>query len=653
MIMNNYHMIDISTGYTHACLITYMRCTTAGSLSDYLYPSYMLAQPTLDYTEASDLYDAALEGTNSSYTEDNLSYESWIAEWTSRLAELSDRAEVPAEATLISTPLKPASWLRLLQEHPNKPLVNFFMLGISQGFRIGFIGSHNSLKSARTNLGSALRHPQVVEEYLAIEVSQYRVAGPFDKAAVPRVHISRFGVIPKGHQPNKWRLIVDLSHPTEFSVNDGIPKHLCSLSYITIDTAIRQILDFGPGTLLAKIDIKSAFRLLPVLPADRHLLAMQWNHQIYIDMCLPFGLRSAPKLFNILADFLSWIVEQKGVSPVLHYLDDFLIMAPPSPDSRVCLGNLNTFKEICSQLGIPLAEEKLEGPSQRLTFLGIVLDTQQMEARLPEDKLSRIRTQLSTWLGRRKATKREILSLVGLLQHATGVVRPGRTFVSRMYNTAAKIKELHYYTTLTKAFKSDLHWWHFFVNSWNGVSFLECYAQQTSFDCQVVTDASGSWGCGAQFKDHWFQYAWPDGWLTVGIMAKELVPIVIGCAVWGPLLVKKDTELKCDNQGLVDAVNKGSSKDEMVMHLLRCLWFFTAFFNIRVTATHIRGVDNSSADMLSRNQAECFLSTNPQASRTPTPLPPPLLLIVSPSKSDWTSPLFQKHFEETIAAIQP
>ena len=407
MIMNNYHMIDISTGYTHACLITYIRCTTAGSLSDYLYPSYMLAQPTLDYTEASDLYDAALEGTNSSYTEDNLSYESWVAEWTSRLAELSDRVEIPVEATLISTPLKPASWLRLLQEHPNKPLVNFFMLGRLQGFRLGFIGSHNSLKSARTNLGGALQHPQVVEEYLAIEVSQHRVAGPFDKAAVPRVHISRFGVIPKGHQPNKWRLIVDLSHPTEFSVNNGIPKHLCSLSYITINTAIRQILAFGPGNLLAKIDIKSAFRLLPVHPADRYLLAMQWNHQIYIDMCLPFGLRSAPKLFNILADFLSWIVEQKGVSPVLHYLDDFLIMAPPSPDSHVCLGNLNTFKEVCSQLGIPLAEEKLEGPSQRLTFLGIVLDTQQMEAWLPEDKLSRIQTQLSTWLGRRKATKRE------------------------------------------------------------------------------------------------------------------------------------------------------------------------------------------------------------------------------------------------------
>ena len=90
------------------------------------------------------------------------------------------------------------------------------------GFWIGFVGSNNSLKSARTNLGGALQHPKVVEPYLATELSQHRIAGPFDKAAVPKAHISRFVVILKGHQPDKWRLIVDLSHPTELSLNDGI-----------------------------------------------------------------------------------------------------------------------------------------------------------------------------------------------------------------------------------------------------------------------------------------------------------------------------------------------------------------------------------------------------------------------------------------------
>ena len=75
--------------------------------------------------------------------------------------------------------------------------------------------------------------------------------------------------------------------------------------------------------MLAKVDIKNAFRLLPVHPADRHMLAMNWENQVDIDTCLPFSPQSAPKLFNILADLMSQVLEMKGVSPILHYLDDF------------------------------------------------------------------------------------------------------------------------------------------------------------------------------------------------------------------------------------------------------------------------------------------------------------------------------------------
>ena len=85
---------------------------------------------------------------------------------------------------------------------------------------------------------------------------------------------------------------------------------------------------------MAKMDIKSAFRLLPVHQSDRYLLAMEWNKGIYIDTSLPFGLRSAPKLFNILADLLSCILDQKGVSLTIHYLDDFLMMDPTK--SPIC-----------------------------------------------------------------------------------------------------------------------------------------------------------------------------------------------------------------------------------------------------------------------------------------------------------------------------
>jgi len=191
-----------------------------------------------------------------------------------------------------------------------------------------------------------------------------------------------------------------------------------------VDKAVEQIRALGKGTLLAKIGIKSALWLLPIHPADRHLLAMKWHDRLYVDTCLPFGLRSAHKLFNILADLLSWLLEQVGVSPVLHYLDDFLTMGVP--DAPSCLHNLQVIKGVCQHLGIPPAVEKLEGPSNSLTFLGIVLDTVKMEARLPLDKLQCIHLQVPSWLDKKRAKKRQILSLVGLLQHATKVVKPGR-----------------------------------------------------------------------------------------------------------------------------------------------------------------------------------------------------------------------------------
>ena len=312
--------------------------------------------------------------------------------------------------------------------------MQYFLTSISNGFQIRFHGT--SLQSAKKNLVSVATHPEVVEDYLKHELSLGRMSGPYPISLCPKVHVNRFGVIPKSHQPGKWRLITDLSHPQGQSVNDGISSHLCSLTYVTINDAIANIVLLGRGSMLAKIDIKSAFRLLPVHPIDRHLLAVKWRESIYIDHCVPFGLRSAPKLFTILADLLAWIGQNLGISYLIHYLDDYLTMEPPQ--SSLCQRNLEIFTRLCKDLGVPLASEKLEGPSTSLSFLGLILDTDCMEIRLPEDKLHRIQALLKTWLTRKKATKREVLSLVGTLQHASKVVRPGRTFASHMYATAAK-----------------------------------------------------------------------------------------------------------------------------------------------------------------------------------------------------------------------
>ena len=137
-------------------------------------------------------------------------------------------------------------------------------------------------------------------------------------------------------------------------------------------------------------------------PTDRHLLMISWNNSIYIDLCIPFGLCSAPKLFNVAADLLQWIAEYNGVIPLLHYLDDFLILGPPQ--SNICNYNLATLKHLCRRLGVPLALEKVEGPTTSLPFLDIVLDSECLEARLPEDKHVIIHRLLVTWLDKKKAT---------------------------------------------------------------------------------------------------------------------------------------------------------------------------------------------------------------------------------------------------------
>ena len=76
------------------------------------------------------------------------------------------------------------------------------------------------------------------------------------------------------------------------------------------DKVMRRVLELGRGGggLMAKADIKQAYRNMPVHPEDRDLLGMQWQGQLLVDGCLPFGLRSAPLLFTVVADLLQWVM---------------------------------------------------------------------------------------------------------------------------------------------------------------------------------------------------------------------------------------------------------------------------------------------------------------------------------------------------------
>jgi len=288
------------------------------------------------------------------------------------------------------TPLKLAAWCQRLHFHPDQDFAGYILCGISGGFRIG-VCSAATLKLASKNMQSAKQHPDVINEYLQKETHLLNIIGPFPLHNCPEVHINRFGVIPKKHQLGKRCLITDLSFPGA-SINDTIHS-LCSLKYITVDQVARKALQLGKGALIAKIDIKSPCRLVPVSPCDRLCLGMQWiNGQVYVDGMLSFGLCSAPKIFNAVADALEWCRANKGVQDIYHYLDDFATIDPL--DSELCSWNLHAPQAVCSDLGVPLAAEKQAGPSTTIEFLGIIIDTIQQELHLPDEKLSRLQSLL-------------------------------------------------------------------------------------------------------------------------------------------------------------------------------------------------------------------------------------------------------------------
>ena len=195
--------------------------------------------------------------------------------------------------------------------------------------------------------------------------------------------------------------------------------------------------------------------MVPVHPADSEMLGMSWNVK-HVDTVLPFRLRSAPKIFTAVTDALQYILQKQRIVDILLYLDDFLLQGRPIKAD--CEKGLHIAMEISMycRLGVPIAVHKMKGPTQVLTFLGIEMDSERMEVRLSEDKLHRIQEEIKLWTRRKSTNKRNLLALIGQLQHACCIVRLGWTSLR-----------------LNKGFQSDLQWWAQFLVSWNGVGIMQ------------------------------------------------------------------------------------------------------------------------------------------------------------------------------------
>ena len=517
------------------------------------------------------------------------------------------------------TPVKADRFEALLAGY-TPALKTLLVNGFRYGFRISYIGELSPFESP--NLQSALQNPDVVSGKLMKEIEAGRVVGPFKAPPYPTFRTSPIGLVPK-KTPNEFRLIHHLSYPKGSSVNDSIPDECSSVHYATISDAISILKNFGAGCFLAKTDIKSAFRIIPVHPLEYPLLGIKWANEYYFDRCLAMGLKSSCAIFEKFSSSLEWLATQHlHVSAVLHILDDFLFIAP---NKDKCSKDLHHFLAMCKFLGVPIAEEKTVGPDTTLQFAGIELDSVHQEARLPLDKLTKCRTLLHLFYKKRSVTLRELQSLIGLLNFCCSVVIPGRAFLRRLIDLTTGLTRPHHHIRLNREAKLDIRMWLDFLDNFNGRAFFLSDRWDNSSTLELYTDAAASKGYGAIFGKHWFGGAFPDKWHSFNITFLEFFPIVIAVHIWGTSMANRCVLFFTDNAALVDIINKQTSKHKSVMVLLRDLVLSCLRYNILFRARHVPGLQNSQADYISRFQVDNFKELAPEADEFPTTVPANLL----------------------------
>ena len=228
-------------------------------------------------------------------------------------------------------------WDPFLKTLLDPHFADFLRKEICDGFCLG-VSPSATLVSSKANSPASM-----VDNYIKEEVK----AGNLVPSPCEGVHLSPIGFIPKKNRPGKFRLIVNLSFPTGNSINGAIsPAH--SSCYITVHQVVEQI---PQGSFLAKIDLKAAFRRVPVHSAHQHYLEISWRDRTLCNRALPFSLRSAPIIFNAIADGLTWAMICSNIINLAHYLDDLIFL---SADHATCQQTLNLAICTATRLGLPV-----------------------------------------------------------------------------------------------------------------------------------------------------------------------------------------------------------------------------------------------------------------------------------------------------------
>ena len=422
--------------------------------------------------------------------------------------------------------------------------------------------------------------------------------GPSWVPPVTDYHTNPLMTRPKRDSPHR-RVIVDMSYPHGFSVNDGISSQFyidgpMTITLPTIHSMERRVLELGRGAFLYKTDLARGYRQLRIDPFDWDLLGFTHQGHYFMDICPPFGLRSSAMMMVRTTKAIVHIHETLGYTS-LAYIDDF---GGAEPNRDIASAALSTLQTLFRTLGVEEAQHKVFPPSQVLTWLGIEFNTIAMTMTLPPTKIAEIRTILDAWEGKKRASHKEIQSLFGLLQFVAAVAPPARLFTNRILETLREL-DPGKSTALSWGFRQDLQFFRDLMPNFPGVKIMD----KSDLPAQhlLELDACLS-GCGAVAGDQFYGREFPAVIRDAAhpIAHLEMLNIVVAIKTWCDRWAGYRVRIHCDNLNSVLALQTGRARNGFMQSCAREIHLITSSHDISLLPTHCPGTSMVRADALSR-----------------------------------------------------
>jgi hypothetical protein len=384
------------------------------------------------------------------------------------------------------------------------------------GAPIGFEGKldKDKCESRVLNHKGASDFSNDILNYLKKEASYGAIIGPFkNNPFVSELKISPLNTVTKRDSPER-RVILDLSFPSGKSVNDHISKEFylgekVELSYPNVDDLVGIIKDKGPRCMLFKKDLKRAYRQIPVGPGNIHFIGFSWENCLFVDRVLPMGLRSSAQICQRITTAVCYMYFQMGFSAV-NYLDDFggAEILEHAQKAYECLG------ELLNSCGLEESKKKSVEPTNRMTFLGVTFDTVSMTLEVTPERVVEISLLVQSWLRKKKASLKELQSLLGKLHFISSCVRPGRVFVNRLLSwLRAAFPENstgnhRVFRNIPNYVLKDLRWWERYLSKFNGISMMSI--ENWSAPDEMLSCDACLLGMGAISKNQFFHTIFPE-----------------------------------------------------------------------------------------------------------------------------------------------